>query len=168
MKLWSNRFGMPPRPDGTHLTECVRFPPDIRMMYQRKTRRDFLKRSTLIGLLVVTVRSASAHAKMIRSEPKSNAVLRTSPKTIELWFNELLDDDFNTIQVFPTKELTEKTHQNLAKDKPQLDGKDRTHLVLQLPSLEPGTYSVEYRVLSRDGHTAPGRFTFTLLPKSRD
>jgi methionine-rich copper-binding protein CopC len=92
--------------------------------------------------------------------------LGAAPKTIELWFNELLDEEFNTVEVFRAKEVTEKDRKNLVNAKPKVDGKDRTHLSLELPALEPDSYAVEYRVLSRDGHTAPGRFNFTVMPKS--
>jgi methionine-rich copper-binding protein CopC len=84
---------------------------------------------------------------------------------MEFWFNELLDDEFNTVHLFASKELADKNRKDLAPDKPQVDKKDRTHLTLNLPPLEPGSYAVEYRVLSRDGHSAPGRITFTIQPK---
>jgi methionine-rich copper-binding protein CopC len=76
----------------------------------------------------------------------------------------LLDDEFNTIELFRAKELTRKDRKNLIQAKPKIDPKDRTHLSLDLPALDADTYALEYRVLSRDGHTAPGRINFTLLP----
>ena len=132
----------------------------------RGSRRSFLKGAGMIVLLAVGACVTEAHAKITRSEPKDGAKLQASPKTIELWFNELLDEEFNTIEVFSSKDLTEKTRKNLATGKPLVDPKDRTHLTLKVPPLAPGSYVVEYRVLSRDGHTAPGRFTFTVQPKS--
>jgi methionine-rich copper-binding protein CopC len=119
-----------------------------------------------VALLGAGTRITSAHAKIVRSEPKDRATLVTAPKTIELWFNELLDDEFNTVEIYSTKDATAKSRKNLAKEKPKVDPKDRTHLTLTAPPLEPGGYAVEYRVLSRDGHSAPGRFTFTITGKS--
>ncbi len=130
------------------------------------SRRRFLKGAAYSALLLAGVRLASAHAKLVRSEPKDAAQLTASPKRIELWFNELLDDEFNTVEVYRAKEVTQKDRKNLVQSKPKVDVKDRTYIVLDLPVLEPDSYTVEYRVLSRDGHTAPGRFNFTVLPKS--
>jgi methionine-rich copper-binding protein CopC len=136
------------------------------MNVRTSARREFFKGLGLLALSAASSRVTRAHAKMLRSEPKASAVLRNAPKTIELWFSELLEDQFNTIQLFPLAESAEKVRVNLAKEKPKVDPKDRTHLVLELPALDAGGYLVEYRVLSRDGHTAPGRFTFTLLARS--
>jgi methionine-rich copper-binding protein CopC len=130
------------------------------------SRRKFLKGAGYLALLTTGVRVASAHAKLVRSEPKDAARLSVPPRIIELWFNELLDDEFNTLEVYRAKEVTQKDRKNLAKAKPKVDTRDRTHLSLDLAVLEPDSYAVEYRVLSRDGHTAPGRFNFTVLPKS--
>lgn len=128
-------------------------------------RRKFLKGIALFGLISAAQRVSHAHAKLIRSEPKSGVSLREPPKNVELWFDELLDDEFNTIQVFSAQGLTEKTRLTFTNEKARLDPKDRTHLIVGLKELVPGDYAVEYRVLSRDGHTAPGRFVFTVLPK---
>jgi methionine-rich copper-binding protein CopC len=106
-----------------------------------------------------------AHAKLVRSTPANKAVLKESPKIIELWFNELLEDEFNTIDIFKAGDATSKDRKNLAKNKPKVDAKDRTHLILPLDILPAGEYVAEYRVLSRDSHTAPGRISFSISPK---
>jgi methionine-rich copper-binding protein CopC len=133
---------------------------------KKHSRREFLKRSGCVALVMAGARVANAHAKLVRSEPENAARLSEAPKTVELWFNELLDDEFNTVEIFPAKEVTRKDRQNLIKAKAKVDAKDRTHLSVDLPALAPNSYIVEYRVLSRDGHTAPGRLNFTVLAKS--
>lgn len=133
-----------------------------KMNVRTGSRREFVRRVGVVTLLTATTRFASAHAKIVRSEPKDGATVHGSPKKIELWFNELLDDQFNTIEIFSAKEVAQKNRKNLAREKPEVDPKDRTHLTFKAPPLEPGSYAVEYRVLSRDGHSAPGRFTFTV------
>jgi methionine-rich copper-binding protein CopC len=100
------------------------------------------------------------HARLVRSNPADKARLAQSPERVELWFNELLDDSFHQISVFAAREVGLKQRTNLAKGKPVVDAKDRTHLTVEVQPLSPGEYYVEYRVLSRDGHTAPGRFSF--------
>jgi methionine-rich copper-binding protein CopC len=105
--------------------------------------------------------AAWAHARLLRSEPAKGAEVSPAPKQIDLWFNELLEEGFNTVMVFPAAELSlGGKHSNLTKDKPGVDPKDHTHLTVKLPPLPPGEYVIEWRVLSRDGHSAPGRSTF--------
>jgi methionine-rich copper-binding protein CopC len=103
---------------------------------------------------------AWAHALLVRAEPKSGAELSPAPKQIELWFNELLEEGFNTVTVIPAADLVAEKKTNFAKGKPVLDPRDHTHLSIKLEALPPGDYIVEWRVLSRDGHSAPGRSAF--------
>lgn len=116
-----------------------------------------------LALAMAMPREASAHAKLESSTPKDKAKLKETPKQIELRFSELLDDKFNTVEVYPSSQVKEKTHSNLADGEPKVDAKDHTRLTVSLKSLPPGDYTVDWRVLSRDGHSAPGRFTFKVL-----
>jgi methionine-rich copper-binding protein CopC len=111
-------------------------------------------------LFVAGTFSGWAHAQLIKSDPPDKAELKESPARIALWFNELLDDNFNSIEVIPAAEISAQKHSNFAKGKPEVDPTDRTHLTVRVTPLTPGKYVIQYRVLSRDGHTAPGRITF--------
>lgn len=104
---------------------------------------------------------AHAHARLERSAPAAGAVLATAPTTIELWFNELLDDEFNEVLVFraaPDGAPADAT--NLATAKPTVDDADRTHLSTPVAALASGPYVIQWKVLSRDGHSARGRVLF--------
>ena len=116
----------------------------------------------LVALIAFTTSTAFAHARLVKSDPKDKAELSESPKQVELWFNELLDVGFNHVTVFPAAELKQKKRTNFVEGALELDQTDRTHLTVKLKSLAPGDYFIEYRVLSRDGHTAPGRIKFTV------
>ena len=107
--------------------------------------------------------AAYAHARLTKSEPADRAELTKSPSQIQVWFNELLEDNFNSIALFPAEQLRATSRTNLLQGPPTLDSKDRTHLTAKLKPLPPGEYTVEWRVLSRDGHSAPGRFAFKVL-----
>jgi methionine-rich copper-binding protein CopC len=124
-------------------------------------------RTYLLFLLMILTATpgAWAHARLLRSEPAKGATV-SAPRQIDLWFNELLEDGFNTVTVFPEAELSSPDkHSNFTNGKPTVDGKDRTHLSVKLNPLVPGEYVVEWRVLSRDGHSAPGRSTFHVTAK---
>jgi len=110
--------------------------------------------------LLGSVSTSLAHARIVRSAPAREEQLTQAPKRIEMWFNELLDDGFNTVEIFRAAEITQSKRKSLAKAKPAVNPRDRTHLTLELEPLPPGEYVVEWRVLSRDGHSAPGRYGF--------
>ena len=121
----------------------------------------FFRIPCIVLLLTLAITpGAWAHARLVRSLPKVDTELAAAPKRIELWFNELLEDGFNTVKVFPAADLVVEKKRNFAKDKPQVDPADRTHMIVDLTPLPPGEYVIEWRVLSRDGHSAPGRATF--------
>ncbi len=105
-------------------------------------------------------RAALAHARLVRATPANQARLAAPPERVELWFSELLEDGFNSVEVVRAAEVTAKPRTNLARDVPTVDRDDRTRMTVPVQELGPGDYAVEWRVLSRDGHTAAGRFTF--------
>lgn len=111
-------------------------------------------------LVLATSATAHAHARLERSVPRADATV-VAPKTIELWFNELLDDEFNDVTVYRAKpDGSPADATNLATGKPQVDASDRTHLSTSVGTLTTGPYVVQYKVLSRDGHSARGRVLF--------
>jgi len=113
-------------------------------------------------LVLFSAPGAWAHARLLRAEPKSGVEVAKAPNQVELWFNELLEEGFNTVTVFPVADLATEKKSNFVKGKPVVDPRDHTHLIIQLAPLRPGEYIVEWRVLSRDGHSAPGRSKFTV------
>lgn len=112
------------------------------------------------ALILGLPRVAAAHARLVRSQPVSDARPSSPPTSIDLWFDELLDHEFNSIAVFPVAELESAHRTDFATGSAVVDPADETHLTITLTRMPPGEYVVEYRVLSRDGHSAPGRFTF--------
>ena len=137
-------------------------------MYTMKTLSDTTGRvaARLVIVLAIALAAAPvealAHARMIRSSPTADGVTQ-SPGQVELWFNELLDSGFNSIIVYPAAEASMKTHTSLTQGEEKVDPRDKTHLTIGVKPLPPGAYMVEWRVLSLDGHSAPGRFKFRVL-----
>jgi len=127
------------------------------------TRRVVIRLGMVLAIALATApMEALAHARMIRSSPTAGGVTQ-SPEMVELWFNELLDDGFNSIIVYPAAEASAKTHTSLTQGEAKVDPSDKTHLTVAVKPLPPGEYMVEWRVLSLDGHSAPGRFKFRVL-----
>jgi len=106
---------------------------------------------------------AFAHARLERSSPAAGAALGSSPATVELKFNELLDDEFNDVKVFRARSDGAPADDHSATTgKPRVDPADRTRLTTDLDPLAPGAYVVQWKVLSRDGHSARGRVLFSV------
>jgi methionine-rich copper-binding protein CopC len=97
-----------------------------------------------------------AHAKLIRSQPLAFEALAMAPAEVKLWFNERLEDEFNSIEV--TDADGRRVENGISRVNPQ----DRTNLVVQLGKLSPGSYVIRWRILSLDGHPARGRFIFSV------
>jgi copper resistance protein C len=112
--------------------------------------------ATSVMLLPAT---ASAHAFLDRAEPRVGAEVRHSPGAVKIWFTEQPEHAFSAIRVFDAqgKEVDKKdTH---------TDPDDAKALDVSIPAdLPPGTYKVEWKVLSIDTHRTQGDFKFTIKP----
>jgi len=108
----------------------------------------------LAGFLVPP--KALAHAKLIRARPNASEALAETPASVELWFNERLEDEFNSIEVADS--AGQKVEDGHARVNPQ----QRTNLLVRLRTLSPGSYLVHWKILSVDGHTSRGRFIFSV------
>lgn len=113
--------------------------------------------SWLVALLAMAATgTALAHAALVKSEPARRATLSKPPPQVRLWFNERLEPEYATISVIREGAGPVTTQ------KARVDKDDPKLLVLELPMLSPGAYTVKYRVLSVDGHTVDYGYTFTV------
>ena len=109
--------------------------------------------------LISAVPSASAHSMLVKAEPPRRAVLAKAPVHVRLWFNEEIEGDYASLVV-----LDPEKHP-VTEAKPQLAQDDPKSIVLPLPELAAGKYSVKFRVLSVDGHVVESSFDFTVKGK---
>src|SRR2546421_8598287 len=107
--------------------------------------------------LVLYAPVASAHARLLRSQPAANSTLKQTPKSVELWFSEELEASMSTVTV------TDQAGGRVDKNNATLAEGDKK-LQIELEELESGTYTVDWKVLSTDQHTMKGQFTFTVAP----
>lgn len=111
----------------------------------------------IVALLVVTFDTpgVSAHAVLVRSEPADSAALVEPPKTIRLWFNEPLSAEFSSAEILDIHS------QPVEIISIHIDAADPNLMVLALPELAPGLYSIRWKVLSEaDGHFTQGPLVF--------
>ena len=119
---------------------------------RRRPRQWFALFLAVIGITLGSARPALAHAALLRSEPAANAILASPPTEIRLWFTEPISPQFSGAQVLDTTGTPLAIH--LATDETQ-----KNLLIIGLPPIEEGVYSVLWRVHS----TADGHFTQGLL-----
>jgi copper resistance protein C len=100
--------------------------------------------------------SAYAHAMLDHASPLVGSTVAAAPKEVILWFTEKLEPAFSTIEVRNAQGGT------MQGGKAQVSGSDRTQLRVPLKALPPGTYTVNWRVLSVDTHRTQGSFSFTV------
>ncbi len=98
--------------------------------------------------------SALAHTALVKSEPARRATLSRPPSQVRL--NERLEPEYATIIV------SKDGSGDIATARARVDKGDPKLLVLDLPALGPGAYTVKYRVLSVDGHTVDYGYTFSV------
>jgi methionine-rich copper-binding protein CopC len=100
-----------------------------------------------------------AHAQLVKAEPARRAKLDKSPTQIRLWFNEEIEGAYTTLSVIgPNKKPVTDA-------KPRVVSDDPKSVVLPLPDLKPGKYTVKFRVLSVDGHVVDESFNYKVKNK---
>jgi methionine-rich copper-binding protein CopC len=113
---------------------------------------------SLIVMAVAGAGAAAAHATRVATDPVENSELSQAPQKVNTTFNEALQPQFAAMTVVgPDGNLW-------STGDPKVDGAVVSVGVRPLgPS---GTYTVNYRVTSADGHVVSGSWSFRLTVAS--
>lgn len=125
----------------------------LRMAGFRTWVMAFLALAFAVVLLVAVPQQAFAHASLTNADPAPESVLETDPGAIRLKFNQRLESGLASIRVTDESGLEIETGGTELSE----DGRE---VLVALPSLGNGSYTVDYRVLSADGHTVSGSYVF--------
>jgi copper resistance protein C len=119
-----------------------------------------MKRLVLVALLLAgmlaTPRFAAAHARLESSDPARRATLDAPPDSIRLRFNEQIEAEYSKVTVENAK------RERVTNEKARVVPDDPNVLILDLPKLPSGAYTVRFEVLSVDGHRVKQSFPFTV------
>jgi copper resistance protein C len=120
--------------------------------------------SALIVALATCLNSTPvlAHAMLVKAEPARRAVLAQPPAQVRLWFNEEIEKDYASLAVLDGAKAA------VTDAKPAIAADDPKAIVLALPELAPGKYTVKFRVLSVDGHVVDTSYDFTVKSKAQE
>lgn len=113
--------------------------------------------SILFVLLSVFPSHFSAHAYIIKTSPFDNEILTKSPREIVIQFDESIQSPFDSIKVFDA--AGHQVDQQNGKVDPNRPSILKTGLK---PNLPKGTYRVQWRVISADGHPVEGVISFQI------
>lgn len=111
----------------------------------------------LLAFNLIAAPQAFAHAVLLDSSPRNDALIQSMPKQLRLQFNE---------------PVTPVVARLLGPDGEATDLKESTEaapeLTFSLPSLTTiGSYTFSWRVVSADGHPVGGTLHFSLLNKKQ-
>lgn len=110
--------------------------------------------AAMLSTATLTAQVASAHATRVSAEPADNAVLATGPDRVSATFNERLQTTFAAMTVVGPDGNVWSTGDTTVRG---------AVVGIALRPLGPiGTYTVNYRVTSADGHVVSGSWSFRL------
>ena len=122
--------------------------------------------AALLGLsavwTVLLCAPALAHAGLLESTPDEGAALSSPPQELRLRFSEPVDAEFEPIEVRNSQ------GQRVEAEDPRVAPGDPELLVAELRGLTEGTYTVDWRVTSRDGHPIDGEYEFSVRASADD
>ncbi|TAZ47092.1 Cu resistance protein (plasmid) [Rhizobium leguminosarum] len=101
---------------------------------------------------------ALAHAHLKAAAPASDSTVKQAPSELDLTFTEGLNLKFSGAKLTGPGKAAVKTGEGSL-----MDG-DMTLMVPVSQKLTPGKYTVEWHVLSTDGHKTNGTYSFTVAP----
>jgi methionine-rich copper-binding protein CopC len=118
-------------------------------------------RGLLLALVTLCLSSletgvALAHSRLKRAEPAAESRLHRPPIEVKLTFTEGLEPSYSSVQV------KDEAGARVDRKDARVDPSNPLLLRASLEPLGPGTYAVEWRVLSVDGHVSEGRFAFRI------
>lgn len=104
---------------------------------------------------VLMAPAAAAHSVLVSVDPADGSELANSPEQVVLTFNEEINQNFATVAV-----TAGEGSPNQVSGEPTVSGETVT---AQVEDLEPGNYTIGYRVTSADGHVVSGSSVFSVV-----
>ena len=106
--------------------------------------------------MLCLVSPAFAHAFLERADPPVGSEVATAPQQLVLTFSEGVEPLFTQVQMHDASGAA------VAVGKPHAEPGDERKLVVPLPVLSGGTYTVTWHATSVDTHKTEGQFKFSV------
>lgn len=125
------------------------------MNFFSKALRNVFLSASVVMLAIAVAPSAFAHSDLVSSVPAANESAGSSPTEVRLNFSEPVEQAFTKVTV------TGPDKQPVELGKPALDPADSKVVVVSADKpLAKGTFTVDWSVVSADGHKNSGSYTF--------
>lgn len=111
----------------------------------------------MLLLWVAGSRAAWAHVTLLAAIPEPGATLTTSPPEVQLTFDGEITLAASQVVLF------NEAFQSVPGVALQPDSGESNRLAAQIPPLDPGRYTVQWSVISTDGHPISGSYAFALV-----
>ena len=112
----------------------------------------------LVAALLLAAPPAFAHAFLQRSTPPVGSASSVPPPAVIISFTEAIEPAFSTIEVRAAGGAAVQA------GTPHIAAGNARQLIVDLPKLPPGTYTVIWHATSVDTHKTSGTFAFTVTP----
>ena len=110
--------------------------------------------AAIVAAVTLAAGPAAAHARLVSSTPAANATVAPT-RTVSLTFSE------RTVPAFSGFDIINAAGENVAvRTSVAEDGKTLTGALAR--PLAAGTYRVDWRIASSDGHRMTGSYTFSV------
>jgi methionine-rich copper-binding protein CopC len=106
--------------------------------------------------LVLASAPALAHANLVEASPPQGSAVSKPPEHVRLRFNESVDAAFDPLKVYDAEGKRVDEHNA------RIDSNDARVLLVDLKKLPEGSYRVEWRVTSIDGHVIEDVYAFNV------
>src|ERR687893_1758428 len=106
--------------------------------------------------LLLACAPALAHANLVGASPRPGGEVSKPPERVELRFSEPVDAEFDPVVVRTAEGARVDAHDA------RVDPEDARVVLADLEKLSEGSYTVEWRVTSIDGHVVEGRYGFAV------
>ena len=120
----------------------------------RRLSKTRLALSLLVLAVLVGAPTAFAHTHPVEMTPAADATVG-APQNITIHFSEPLEPKFSQIT------LTDATGHVINKE-PSVVGADAKTMMVPVPTLAPGVYTVNWVGVSVDTHRSQGEYKFTV------
>jgi methionine-rich copper-binding protein CopC len=109
----------------------------------------------LVASIVGVAAAASAHSFPEQETPSAGATLTAPPTHVSIKYDAPIE------KLFASLEVLNSTGQNVAVGQPEVSP-DGWNLSVRLNNLQPGEYTVQWRVVCIDTHHTQGSYSFTV------
>lgn len=139
---------------------------EVKVSYDRRSdtimamTKSVKRLAILLGLsaiwLYLSCTPAVAHARLLETYPADGSDVPVSPRQVQLLFNEPVQAEFDPLKVY------EQGGDRVDEANARVSPNNRKLLVVDLEELPEGSYTVDWRVVSTDGHPISGAGRFAV------